>query len=141
MSLCSPLDVDQVRARCRGWRCWVVVQRAIDLAWDAFALVDTPEVVRWARSHECSQCEERALGAYISTDRSYARQAVAGLQAVRGVGDRARYATALLLPNRTYVRIREGSYRRRVRRALRLFREESRRQASGGFHMRGSPLA
>jgi hypothetical protein len=141
MTLCAPLDVDQVRERCRAWRCGIVVQRAVELAWDAFALVDTPEVVRWARSHECGQFEERALGAYVSSDRSYARQAVAGLQAVGGVGDRARYAIALLLPNRTYVRIREGSYRRRVRRALRLFREESRRQASGGFQMRSSPLA
>jgi hypothetical protein len=141
MTLCSPLDVDQVRERCRAWRCGVVVQRAIDLAWDAFALVDTPEVVRWARSHECSLFERRALHAYVGSDRSYARQAVAGLHAVRGVRDKARYATALLVPNRTYVRIREGSYRRRVRRALRLFREESRRQASGGVQVRSSPLA
>ena len=141
MVLCSSLDADRVRERCRAWRCGIVVQRAVGLAWDAFALVDTPEVVRWARSHECSLFERRALHAYVGSDRSYPRQAVAGLHAVRGVRDKARYATALLVPNRTYVRIREGSYRRRVRRALRLFREESRRQASGGVHVRSSPLA
>jgi Uncharacterised nucleotidyltransferase len=132
MILCSPLDVAQVRERCRAWRCGIVVQRAVGLAWDAFELDDTPEVVQWARGHECSLFEQRALHAYVSSDRSYARQAVAGLQAVRGVRDKARYASALLVPNRTYVRLREGSYRRRVRRALRLFREESRRQEPDG---------
>jgi hypothetical protein len=131
MTLCSPLDVDQVRHRCRAWRCGIVVQRAVGLAWDAFALVDTPEVVRWARSHESSEFEQRALRAYIGADRSYASQAVAGLQAVRSPRAKVRYATALLVPNRAYVRIREGSYRRRVRRALQLFRKESRRQPSG----------
>ena len=132
MILCSQLAADRVRERCRAWRCGIVVQRAVALAWDAFALDSTPEVVRWARRQECSEFENRALLAYVSSDRSYARQAVAGLEAVRGVRAKARYAIALLVPNRTYVRIREGSYRRRVRRALRLFREESRRQASGG---------
>src|SRR5437016_2373101 len=83
----------------------------IALAWDAFALDSTPEVVRWARGLECSEFEQRALLAYVSSDRSYARQAVAGVQAVRGVRAKARYASALLVPNRTYVRIREGSYR------------------------------
>jgi hypothetical protein len=141
MILCSSLDADRVRERCRAWRCGIVVQRAVGLAWGAFALLDTPEVVRWAHSHECSLFERRALRAYVGSDRSYAGQAVAGLQAVHGVRDKARYATALLVPNRAYVRIREGSYRRRVRRALRLFREESRRQASGEVHVRSSRLA
>jgi putative nucleotidyltransferase-like protein len=131
MILCAPLDADRVRERCRAWRCGVVVQRAIGLAWDAFALDSTPEVVRWARSQESSVFEQRALRAYVSSDRSYASQAVAGLQAVRSRREKVRYATALLVPNRAYVRMREGSYRRRVRRALRLFREESRRQLSG----------
>ena len=131
MILCAPLDAERVRARCRAWRCGVVVQRAIGLAWDAFALDSTPEVVRWARSEESSEFEQRALRAYVSADRSYASQAVAGLQAVRSPRAKVRYATALLVPNRAYVRIREGSYRRRVRRALQLFREESRRQFSG----------
>lgn len=131
MILCAPLDAERVRARCHAWRCGVVVQRAIGLAWDAFALDSTPEVVRWARSQERSEFEQRALRAYVSADRSYASQAVAGLQAVRSPRARVRYGTALLVPNRAYVRIREGSYRRRVRRALQLFREKSRRQPSG----------
>ena len=131
MILSARLDVDRLRERCRAWRCAVVVQRAVGLTWDAFALDSTPEVVRWARSHESSVFEQRALRAYVSSDRSYASQAVAGLQAVRGRREKVRYATALLMPNRAYVRMREGSYHRRVRRALRLFREESRHQLSG----------
>ena len=142
MILCSPLDVAQVRERCRAWRCGIVVQRAIGLAWEAFALDATPEVVRWARHHDCSVFEQRALHSYVRSDRSYARQAVAGLNALRRVGDKARYASALLLPNRTYVRTREGSYRRRARRALRLLLDENsgrRRQASSdSSHVRSA---
>jgi hypothetical protein len=125
MILCSPLDVAQVRERCREWRCGIVVQRAIGLAWEAFALDATPEIVRWARRHDRSAFEQRALHSYVRSDRSYARQAVAGIHALRRVGDKARYASALLLPNRTYVRTREGSYRRRAQRALRLLLDES----------------
>ena len=83
MILCAPLDAERVRARCRAWRCGVVVQRAVGLAWDAFVLDATPEILRWAHSQESSEFEQRALGAYVSADRSYASQAVAGLQAVR----------------------------------------------------------
>jgi Uncharacterised nucleotidyltransferase len=124
MALCSPLDVGRLRRLCRLWRCGIVVERAIALAWKAFTLDATPEIVRWARAHECTAFERRALHSYLSADQSYARQAVAGLYALRGWRDKVRYTATLLVPTRPYVRAREGSYLRRAGRALHLSLED-----------------
>jgi Uncharacterised nucleotidyltransferase len=134
MALCSPLDVARVRRLCREWRCGIVVRRAIGLAWDAFMFDATPEVVRWACVHEATRFERQALDAYVGADRSYARQAVAGLQALQRFRDKAAYAASLLVPTRRYIRAREGTYLRRGRRAVRLLFDDHsarRRQASG----------
>jgi GNAT superfamily N-acetyltransferase len=134
MTICAGLDAARVRELCRVWRCGIVVQRAIGLAWDAFALDTTNEVVRWAREHECSAFERQALQAYVGSDSSYARQTVAGLWALHSVRAKVAYAAALLVPTRPYVRTRDGGYGRRAGRAVRLFlddRARGRQQASG----------
>jgi GNAT superfamily N-acetyltransferase len=134
MTICARLDAARVRELCRLWRCGIVVQRAIALTWDAFALDATTEVVRWVREYECSAFERQALEAYVGPDRSYAGQTVAGLRALRSVRAKVAYAAALLVPTRPYVLTREGSYRLRAARALPLVLDERagpRRQASG----------
>jgi hypothetical protein len=120
MVFCSPLAVRRLQDRCRQWRCGIVVQRAVGMACDAFGLTSTPELVRWARSYEPSGFERHALQTYIGRDRSYARQAVAGVRALSGFWPKAMYATSFLFPSREYVRARDGSYPRRAARALRL---------------------
>ncbi|MFL6241745.1 MAG: nucleotidyltransferase family protein, partial [Acidimicrobiia bacterium] len=134
MTLCSRLDAARVRELCEAWRCGIVVQRATGLAWDVFELHSTPEVVRWAREHEPTRFERQALLGYVGADRSHARQAVAGLQAIRGFRAKVSYAATLLVPTRPYVRTGKRTYLRRAGRALRLFladRSERRRHASG----------
>ena len=108
MALGSQLDVGRVRMLCREWRCGIVVRRAIGLAWDAFMFDATPEVVRWACTYVATRFEREALDAYVGADRSYVRQAVAGLQALQGFRDKAAYAASLLVPTRGYVRARRG---------------------------------
>jgi Uncharacterised nucleotidyltransferase len=120
MVLCSPLDVARLLDRCRHWRCGIVVQRAIGMAWDAFSLTSTPGLVRWGRSHEPTGFERHALETYVGPERSYASQAVAGIQAIDGFWSKAIYTTSFLFPRRDYVRARDGSYSRRAARALRL---------------------
>jgi hypothetical protein len=56
----------------------------------------------------------------VGPNRSYAAQAVAGLPAVPGLYAKAVYTSSLLLPRRSYVEARDGSYGRRVCRGLRL---------------------
>jgi Uncharacterised nucleotidyltransferase len=128
MILCSPLAVARVRDRCRQWRCGIVVQRAIGMAWDAFGLASTPELVGWARSYEPTRFERDALQAYVGRDRSFAGQAVAGLQAIDGFWRKATYATSFLFPSREYIRTRDGSYIRRGARALRLLQDDASRR-------------
>jgi Uncharacterised nucleotidyltransferase len=128
MILCSPLDLARLQDRCRQWRCGIVAQRAITMAWDTFALESTPEAVRWAREYQPTAFERQALQVYVGMDRSYARQAVAGLQAVDGFWRKLEYATAYLLPSREYVRTRDGSYARRAVRALRLLQDDASRR-------------
>jgi hypothetical protein len=141
MALCAPLDVARVRRLCREWCCGIVVRRAIGLAWDAFVFDATPAVVRWACAHVPTRFERQALDAHVGGDRSYARQAVAGLQALPRFRDKAAYAASLLLPTRPYVRARDGTYLRRGRRAVRLLFDDRcarRRQASGAGAVDGS---
>ena len=107
------------------------MQRAIKIAWDAFGLEPLTEIVRWAQEYEPSAFEGHALQAYVGPDGSYARQAVAGLEAVDGFWPKVTYATSLLFPTREYVRARDGSYARRAARALRLLQDDSSRRHPG----------
>ena len=134
MTLCSTLDASRVRDLCREWRCGIVVQRATRLSWDTFEVDSTPEVVQWARVYEPTRFERQALLGYVGVDRSHARQAVAGLQAIRGFRAKVSYAATLLVPTRPYAWTGDSSYLRRAGRVLRLFladRSERRRHASG----------
>lgn len=120
IALHTAVDTDRVQDLVTRWRCGIVVQRAIRLTWEAFALNADPALVRWARRHEPSVFEQRAVRAYVAPNRSYARQALAGLEAVRGVPAKVAYARALMLPRASYVRERDGGYLRRLKRGVKL---------------------
>jgi hypothetical protein len=124
MTLAPELDVARLTELCRQWRCGIVVQRAVGLAWDEFGLCATTDVVRWARQYEGSTFERQALFSYVGENPRYARQALAGMRALRGWRDKVAYAAKLGVPRRAYVRSRDGSYLRRARRAFRLFLHE-----------------
>jgi Uncharacterised nucleotidyltransferase len=124
MALSPELDVARLRELCRQWRCGIVVQRAVGLAWDELELSATTDAVRWARQYEGTTFERQALCSYVGENRSYARQALAGRQALRGLRDKVAYAAKLAVPRRAYVRSRDGSYVRRAGRAFRLFLDE-----------------
>jgi hypothetical protein len=124
MTLSPGLDVARMTELCRQWRCGIVVQRALGLAWDELGLSATTDAVRWARQYEGSTFERRALCSYVGDNPSYPRQALAGLHALRGWRDKVAYAAKLAVPRRAYVRSREGSYLRRARRAFRLLLHE-----------------
>jgi hypothetical protein len=124
MALHSDVGLARTQELCDRWRCGIVVQRAARLAWDMFAITVVPDLVEWSWRHEPSAFEQRSLEAYVGPRRSYARQAVAGLWAVRGLASKAAYVSALLAPTAPYVRARDGGYVRRLRRAAGLFRDE-----------------
>ena len=112
----TDVDLDATLRVAARWRSTIVIARAIELASATLALPPDP-VLEWAASYEGSRFERRSLAAYLGPRRSYARQMATGLPAVRGLGAKASYASALLLPDRGYVGRHDGGYLRRVRRA------------------------
>ncbi len=110
------IDLDRARELAYRWRAGVVVADAVATAWSTFGLRRTA-AVDWAFSYVPSRYERTALAAYVGSERSYARQMVAALPAIRGVGPKLSYAFALLFADRHYVAGRDGGYVRRLRRA------------------------
>ncbi len=113
----ADLDVERALALAARWRGRAVVQRALRLTRNRLtADLDGPLYV-WAERYRPDRFERAALRPYTSAGRSYAAQMAAGMWALRGFRARVEYATALLVPDRSYVRDREGSYVKRWARA------------------------
>ncbi len=112
----SELDFDEVRRIAKRWRAEIVLARAISLTWDALSLPVTP-VTEWAVQYRGDRFERRALSAYVGTDRSYARQMLAGLPAVSGLPAKISYIRSLVFVDPAYARRHGGGIGRRVQRA------------------------
>jgi len=120
LALTTPLDLDDVLATAERWRCRAVVQRASRLARHALGLTTLGPLDEWATDYRADRFERSALRSYVAPDRTYSLQAAAGVRALRGVGARAAYIRAMVVPSAQYVRDRDGGYVRRLGRALRL---------------------
>jgi len=110
------VDLERVRELACRWRAGVVVASAVATAWSVFGLTRSP-AVEWAFTYVPSRYERSALAAYLGPGRSYARQMVAAIPAIRGVRPKLSYASALLFADASYVAGRDGGYVRRLRRA------------------------
>ncbi len=121
--LCTTsVDVDHVLSLAERWRGRAVLQRALLLTC-SYLPIDVPQPLRdWADSYRPDAFERAALAVYVSPDATYAARAATGVWAVRGTRRKLAYARALLLPTRSYLRERDGSYVQRWQRALQLQR-------------------
>jgi hypothetical protein len=97
----DPVDLDRARSLSRRWRADVVVARAVRLAWEAFALPETPFTL-WAESYRPRRHEERALRAYLDPAMGYAARSYTALRALPGIRAKAGFAFALAFPGRGY---------------------------------------
>ena len=116
--LMTDLDVDRVVSLAHEWRLTSVMATAIATTWGRLHLTPTP-ISLWAKHHRGEGFERRALAAYHGPNRSYARQMIAGIPAIRGAGAKASYVGSLLLVDGAYARRHDGGQLRRVARALR----------------------
>jgi hypothetical protein len=114
----NPVDVDHALALTDRWQATAVVARAVQLAWDAFALPEIP-LVQWARQVQPSSREQRALRTYVDLDMGVAAQSYAALQAIQGVRAKSAFVWALLFPSGSYGAGRHGGRWRRWRAAAR----------------------
>ena len=118
----TDLDIDDALALAARWRGRAVVQRALQFTRTRLAADLDGPLYDWAARYRPDRFERAALRSYTSTRRSYATQMAAGVWALRGFRPRVEYAAALLLPDRTYLREREGSYVKRWVRAIEIGR-------------------
>lgn len=96
-----------------------VVARAV-LTTDAVLNLDRDTPLHaWAFAFEPTGRERRDIDAYTNEHRSYAGQVRSGWRAVAGPQAKVAYARDLLLPDRTYLKERDGGYVARMLRALR----------------------
>jgi Uncharacterised nucleotidyltransferase len=116
-------DWSQVRELASRWRTTTVVEYALN-ALTATLSLDLPVDARLAiRSTEVSRRERLALRAYTTSWQARGGKATVSLLAIRGVGAKAAYVRALLVPDREFLAFREGgvgpgSLRVRWRKAL-----------------------
>ncbi len=116
------LDIDATLDLARRWRGRAVVQRTLALAAPACRLTSTVRSTNGpsatspigSRRRRCARTRPKAA--------AYAGQMATGVWALRGMRTRAAFGAALLVPDRSYVAEREGSYVRRWARALTLVR-------------------
>jgi Uncharacterised nucleotidyltransferase len=99
------------------WRLTAVLARAVQESQRTLGLRAPLPLAGWAAQYQPTRFESRSLDAYVSSGRSYAAQAIAGVRAIRGVRGRAAYAWALVHPDRSYLAGRDGRYQRRLVRA------------------------
>jgi hypothetical protein len=116
-------DWSHVRELARRWRTTTVVKHALDEVVATLSL-DIPVDARFAvRSADASRRERLALYAYTTSWRTRGGKATTSLLAIRGLGAKAAYVRALLVPEREFLAFREGgdgsaSVRARWRKAL-----------------------
>jgi hypothetical protein len=111
----------------KNWHGEAVVALAIRTACDVLGVAPEFEVAQWAHAYRTTERDRRYLAAYVESSRSYARQALAGVTAVRGIRAKVSYIAALAAPDSKYLHEREGSYARRALRAGRLVWPRSQR--------------
>lgn len=119
IAFAGELDVARVHEIARAWRATAPMAWSIGHVWEAFGLPAHP-LAEWACGYVPTRRERRALALYMSTDRSYAKMALASTRVVPGLAGKLAYVRALAFPSRQYVADRERNYLRRWRHATRL---------------------
>lgn len=121
--LCTTsIDVDCVLSLATRWHGRAVLQRALHLTGSRLP-IEVPQPLReWAEAYRPDRFERAALAVYVSPDASYAARAATGVWALHGLRRRLAYASALLVPGRSYLRERDVTYLQRWRRARELHR-------------------
>jgi hypothetical protein len=125
MVMTTDLDHERVLEIATRWRGRAVVQRALTRTADRLPITTDEPWFAWAARYRPDRFERNALRPYTEAGASYAAQMAMGWWALHGMRPRIEYTTAMLVPDRTYLGERDGSYARRWRRALDLARRRT----------------
>lgn len=103
----DPAEVERVLDLTHRWRGRAVVARAVRLVERRFDLTLVGPIVEDVRGYVATPQEERAIAAQVGPGASFARQVVTALPYVDGLGDRAAFLAAVLLPSASSMASRE----------------------------------
>ena len=107
-----------VRAQAARWGAQAVMAVAVADAWRLLGLTTSTRLATWARTYPFSRREINDLALHTHAEKTFTAQAVSTLRAIRGLGDKAAYLRALILPDTKYVVGRHASPLARFRYAL-----------------------
>ncbi len=113
--LCGTTDTDRVLELADRWRGRAVVAHAISTAWESYRVADVVALSAWAQRYRPTAQERREIAILTAAGRSYATQAIGAIRSIKGVGDRARFVSALLFPQRDYLDGRHAGFVERLR--------------------------
>jgi hypothetical protein len=116
------LSVDDLHSTATRLGARLPLARAVVVARSTLQVDIDSELTEWASSYRPTQAEQRAFDVYRAREGRYSRQALAGLRALPDWKSRAAYASALALPQRSYLARREQSVARRAIVSARLLR-------------------
>ncbi len=119
----SGFSVDQLHAAATIVGARLPLARAVVAATAALEVHIDRDLARWACDYRPTRREQRAFSAYTARDRRYSRQAVAGLRAIPDWRSRVAYASALALPDRSYLHRRNQTLTGRAITSARLMRD------------------
>ena len=112
------VHIDRALELSAQWQSTAVIARAVKLAWDAFALTETP-LSRWACGFAPSKRDQQALRTYLDRDMGEAARSYVAIRAIPGARAKAAFAWALAFPSRSYGAGRHPGHQRRWRSAAR----------------------
>lgn len=108
--LATDLNGDRVLGLADAWAGHAVVARAVTLTWDTFELADVVPLSVWAQGYRPSKKEQRALGTYLRSGRTYTGKALASLGVIPGLAAKTAFLRALVVPDRATVACYEDGY-------------------------------
>ena len=117
MGLRPILDLDRVIGLARSWQAEAVLVRGVELAWETLGLNPVVETAARVGSLSPPPRQTRALGVYLSPQRSYVGLCLAAVRVIRRPTDKARYMAALAFPKRDFVSPRYRGHASRWRAA------------------------
>ncbi len=98
---CDPaLDVPRFRELAQRWNASAVVAKAVRTSFNRLAPDINGDLVAWSRAYQPGRREARIMRSYEANERRWARQAVAAVREVPGMGAKLAYARAVVMPTR-----------------------------------------
>jgi len=112
------LDLDRVAALTQRWKAPAVIRRAVRLVAERLPAALDAEIATWAETLAVTRSEEAAIRAHTNPGDRYIPLEISAFWAIRGLGAKVAYMSALLWPEESFLEQRYSGRFDRFRSAL-----------------------